>query len=90
MKQSVLDAENIHLKVLQFVLNCVEVPQEELALKLLHLSYKFLVSLIWNFQDIKPSLIPYLPYISHHLKQNVGSIDFLKEMYDNNKTMLFN
>lgn len=28
--------------------------------------------------------------ISHHLKQNVGCIDFLKEMYDNNKTMLFN
>jgi inositol 1,4,5-triphosphate receptor type 1/inositol 1,4,5-triphosphate receptor type 3 len=28
--------------------------------------------------------------ISHHLKKNVGCIDFLKEMYDNNKTMLFN
>jgi hypothetical protein len=26
MKQSVLDAENIHLKVFQFILNCVEVP----------------------------------------------------------------
>lgn len=48
------------------------------------------MSLIWNFQDIKPSLIPYIPMISHHLKQNVGCIDFLKEMYDNNKTMLFN
>lgn len=90
MKQSVLDAENIHLKVLQFVLNCVEIPTEELALKLLHLAYKFLVSLIWNFQNIKPSLIPYIPIISHHLKKNVGCIDFLKEMYDNNKTMLFN
>jgi len=61
-----------------------------LALKLLHLSYKFLVSLIWNFQTIKPTLIPYIPNISHHLRRNVGCIDFLKEMYDNNKTMLFN
>jgi hypothetical protein len=49
-----------------------------------------MVSLIWNFQNIKPSLIPYIPMISHHLKRNVGCIDFLKEMYDNNKTMLFN
>jgi hypothetical protein len=28
MKQSVLDAENIHLKILQFILNCTEVPTE--------------------------------------------------------------
>jgi inositol 1,4,5-triphosphate receptor type 1/inositol 1,4,5-triphosphate receptor type 3 len=26
----------------------------------------------------------------HHIKKNVGCIDFLKEMYDNNKTMLYN
>ena len=48
------------------------------------------MSLIWNFQVIKPSLICYIPRISHHLLKNVGCIDFLKEMYDNNKTMLFN
>jgi hypothetical protein len=90
MKQSVLYAENIHFKILEFILNCAEIPTEELALKLLHLCYKFFVSLIWNFQDIKPSLIQYIPRISHHLKKNVGSIDFLKEMYDNNKAMLFN
>jgi hypothetical protein len=28
MKQSVLDAENLHMKVLQFVLNCKEIPTE--------------------------------------------------------------
>jgi len=59
-------------------------------LKLLHLCYKFLVSLIWNFQDIKPLLINFIPMVSHHLKKNVGCIDFMKEMYDNNKSMLFN
>ncbi len=90
MKQSVLYAENIHFKTLQFILNCTEIPEQELALKLLHLCYKFFVSLIWNFQEIKPTLIQYIPFISHHLKKNVGSIDFLKEMYDNNKAMLFN
>ncbi len=91
MKQSVLDAENIHLKVIEFILNCAEIPPEKsYSLKLLHLSYKFLVSLVWNNQNIKPTLIGYLPYIQHHLRKNVGSIDFLKEMYDNNKTLLFN
>jgi len=49
-----------------------------------------LVSLIWNYQNIKATLINFIPYIQHHLKKNVGCIDFLKEMYDNNKTMLFN
>lgn len=76
--------------MLEFVLNCREVPSEDLALKLLHLSYKFLVSLIWNYQDIKPSLIKFVPQLFPHLKQNVGCIDFFKEMYDNNKAMLFN
>ena len=91
MKQSVLDSENIHLKVLEFVLNCTEIPADKtLSKKLLHLSYKFLVSLVWNNENVKPTLIPYLPYIQHHLRQNVGSIDFLREMYDNNKTLLFN
>lgn len=91
MKQSVLDAENIHLKVLEFILNCSEIPPpKSYSLKLLHLSYKFLVSLIWNNQNIKPTLISYLPAIQHHIRKNVGCIDFFKEMYDNNKTLLFN
>lgn len=32
----------------------------------------------------------FIPQIMHHIKKNVGCIDFLKEMYDNNKTMLYN
>lgn len=48
------------------------------------------MSLIWNFQNIKPSLIQYIPQLFPHLKKNVGCIDFFKEMYDNNKAMLFN
>ena len=62
IKQSVLDAENIHLKVLEYVKNCKEIPPDgSFSKKLLHLSYKFLVSLIWNNEHVKPTLISYLP-----------------------------
>lgn len=89
-KQSVLDGENIHLKVMQYVLNCKTVPTEDLASKLLHLCYKFLVSLTWNYQPVKVALSAFVPRLTHHIVSNVGCIDFLKEMYDNNKGMLFN
>jgi hypothetical protein len=26
----------------------------------------------------------------HHIQKNIGCIDFLKEMYDNNRNMLYN
>ena len=58
MKQQVVDATNIHEKVLKYIFNCKEIPTEELAAKLLHLCYKFLVSIIENNQDIKLRLIP--------------------------------
>lgn len=31
-----------------------------------------------------------MPQFLRHLKKNVGSIDLLKELYDNNKNMLYN
>lgn len=45
---------------------------------------------MWNYQNIKLELIEYVPHIVHHITRNVGCIDFLKEMYDNNKNMLYN
>ena len=45
-KQKVVDAANIHLKILAYMVNCQEVPESELALKLLHLCYNVIVSLI--------------------------------------------
>jgi hypothetical protein len=50
MKQKILDAANIHNKIIKYIVNCSEVPDSELALKLLHLSYKFLVGIIENHQ----------------------------------------
>lgn len=35
-------------------------------------------------------LLGYLPHIMNHMDSNIGCLDFLKEMYDNNKHMLFN
>ncbi len=61
-----------------------------MAIKLLHLSYYFIVSLIENFNQIKSLMQWHIPKMIHHIKRNVGAIDFLKEMYDNNKTMLYN
>lgn len=89
MKQQVVNASNIHHKVLTYILNCKEFPTD-LAQKLLHLCYKFLVCLIQNYQDIKLELIPHLGEMRHHIQKNLGCIDFMKEIYDNNKNMLYN
>ena len=76
--------------MLNFIFSCHTLPESELAFKLLHLSYYFIVSLIENFNQIKSLLQWHIPKMIHHIKKNVGCIDFLKEMYDNNKTMLYN
>ncbi len=47
------------------------------------------MGLIENSNQIKIEMQLYIPSMMNHLKFNVGLIDFLKEMYDNNKTMLF-
>ena len=39
---------------------------------------------------MKIQLVNHIPKIIHHVKKNIGCIDFLKEMYDNNKNMLYN
>lgn len=49
-----------------------------------------MVSLIENYQEIKMELLPYLKDMRHQIRKNLGCLDYLKEMYDNNKIMLFN
>ncbi len=90
MKQYIVYCSNLHQKVLAFIYNCKDVPESELALKLLHLCYKFIVSLIENFNEIKVIMVNEIPKLIQHIKKNVGCVDFLKEMYDNNKNMLYN
>lgn len=57
---------------------------------MLHLCYKFIVALIENFNEIKLRMVNEIPKMLPHIKKNVGCVDFLKEMYDNNKNMLYN
>lgn len=90
MKQKLVDATDIHWKVVNYILNCKEVPQEELANKLLHMSYRMLVGLIENHQEMKSKILGVLPQMIRHISHNIGVIDLLKEMYDNNKSMLYN
>ena len=59
-------------------------------MKLLHMCYYFIVALIENYNQIKAEMQGHIPKLIHHLQRNVGCIDFLKEMYDNNKAMLYN
>jgi hypothetical protein len=67
MKQKIVDAANIHNKIIKYIINCSETPDSELALKLLHLCYRFLVGLIENHQEMKHKIIPYLPIMNPHL-----------------------
>ena len=52
--------------------------------------YFFIVALIENYNQIKAEMQWHIPKMIHHIERNVGCIDFLKEMYDNNKGMLYN
>ena len=76
--------------MLNFIFSCEEMPESDLAVKLLHMSYYFIVSVIENFNQLKAIMQWHIPKMMHHIKGNVGCIDFLRDMYDNNKTMLYN
>ena len=67
-KQKLVSATNIHSKIIKFIINCSEIPEEELTRKLLHLSYRFIVGLIENHQEIKTVLEKYIPNMINHLK----------------------
>jgi inositol 1,4,5-triphosphate receptor type 1/inositol 1,4,5-triphosphate receptor type 3 len=90
MKQEIVYSFNLHTKVLNFIFACKDMPESELGVKLLHMCYYFIVALIENFNQIKAIMQWHIPMLIHHIRRNVGCIDFLKEMYDNNKTMLYN
>lgn len=46
MKQEIVFSSNLHVKVLNFIFSCTEIPESELGLKLLHMSYYYIVALI--------------------------------------------
>jgi len=48
-----------------------------------------LTLLIWNHMDNKMELAKYKGFMYHHIHMNVGVVDFLRELFTNNKPLLF-
>lgn len=88
--QKIIKSSNIHLLILHYVRSCTELPEGETSAKLLHLCFIFLTNIIINNQDNKLEMLPYVEPMKAHLPYNVGVIDFFKELYDNNKNLLYN
>lgn len=57
-------------------------------MKVLHAVYNFLTVMIWNHNENKKDLTYFLRFSKTHLKYNVGCIDFFREMYTNNKSLV--
>lgn len=57
-------------------------------MKVLHAVYNFLTVLIWNHNENKKDLTYFLKNAKAHLKYNIGCIDFFREMYTNNKSLV--
>ena len=58
-------------------------------MKLLEICYNFLTVLIWNHSDNKNDLMPSAKLLSNHIKFNIGCIDFIRELFTNNKPLLY-
>lgn len=88
--QKIIKSSQIHTLVLEYIKNCGDMPAEKISAKLLHLCFIFLTNIITNNQDNKLEMLPHIEPMKVFLAYNVGVIDFFKEMYDNNKNMLYN
>jgi len=67
MKQEIIYSSNLYKKVLNYIFNCAEIPEEALAVKLLHMCYFFIVALIENFNQIKAEMQWNIPKMIHHI-----------------------
>ena len=90
LSQKIIKSIQIHPLVLCYIKNCERWPVDSLACKLLHMCYILMTGIIVNNQENKLEIENYVEGMKLHLKYNVGAIDFFKEIYDNNKNMLYN
>jgi hypothetical protein len=65
-----------------------ELPDNKLPCKVLHAAYNFLTVLVWNNQENKDDLSYFLKKAVVHLKEDIGALDFFREMYRNNKKLV--
>ncbi len=90
MRQNILIATGIHAQLIGFLLQCRPLPVEELPLKLVNAIYFYLTLIVWNNHENKKEFSHCLGQLESHVQVNLGYADFLREMYDNNKAMLYN
>lgn len=76
--------------LIKFLVNMEEVPTGELARKLMYVIYYYLTLLVWNSLECKNEIVEYLPVIKRQLLFQVGAIDLLRELFDNNPGLLYN
>jgi hypothetical protein len=88
--QEILKALEIHGLLLKFLVNMEEVPTGELARKLMYVIYYYLTLLVWNSLECKNEIVKYLTVIKRQLLFQVGAIDLLRELFDNNPGLLYN
>ena len=65
-----------------------ELPEADLPKKVLHAAYNFLTVLVWNNKENKDSLEYFSKRAVVHLQENIGCIDFYREMFSNNKKLV--
>ena len=89
LDQNLIKSQDHHLIIVEFLEVMNPLPSTyELAVRALNASYNFLTVLVWNNIDNKKELEFILRVAEPHLKENVGCIDFFKQMYTNNKKLV--
>lgn len=84
-------AQDIHSVFLKYIDISGKVNKgDELQVKLLDVIYEFLTLLILNNAYNKSVLKVKFKQVMHHLSMNIACCDFLREIFVNNKDLLYN
>ncbi|CAD8077595.1 unnamed protein product [Paramecium sonneborni] len=100
LHQSLIKCQDLHENILVFI-NIAsskmvnensEVQKNKLIMKTLYVCFQFLTMLLWNHHENKQDLdfIRIIPNLNQYLKYNLYCIQFLRELFQNNKVLLFN
>ncbi|CAD8078308.1 unnamed protein product [Paramecium sonneborni] len=65
---------------------------DKLIMKTLYVCFQFLTMLLWNHHENKQDqdFIRIIPNLNQYIKYNLYCIQFLRELFQNNKSLLFN
>lgn len=89
--QSLFKAQDIHDNILTFIGLVQDIDKDQTSLlKLLDMCYQFLTLLIWNNPVNKIEITFNLRDVYKHLAFNISSVDFVRELFSNNRELLYN